>query len=248
MQAKIVISAVFFILLSGGASAYQSGDFFVRFGAAHVSPDDSSDGIAIPALGVSPIPGTQAEVATDTQLGLTLNYMFSESLGIELLAATPFSHKITADLAAAGIAGVGKVVAGETKHLPPTLSLVFYPLASNDTSIQPYLGLGLNFTAFFQEQVNQQLEDGTPVITSALGTDLGVSTLPMKLQLKDSWGLAAQIGVDLKLDEKWHLNASVRWIDIDTEATFSAAGADIISVDNVSIDPYVYQLNLGYKF
>lgn len=86
------------------------------------------------------------------------------------------------------------------------------------------------------------------MITDALGTDLGVSTLPMKLDLEDSWGLAAQIGVDLKLDEKWHLNASVRWIDIDTEATFSAAGADIISVNNVSIDPYVYQLNLGYKF
>jgi len=248
MNANIVIAALFSILVSGGASAYFTGNFFIRFGAAHVSPDDSSDGIAIPALGLSPIPGTQAEVATETQLGLTFNYMFSKALGVELLASTPFSHKITADLAAAGISGVADVAAGEAKHLPPTVSLVFYPLASNDSSIQPYLGLGLNFTEFFQEQVNQELEDGTPVITDALGTDLGVSTLPMKLDLEDSWGLAAQIGVDLKLDEKWHLNASVRWIDIDTEATFSAAGADIISVNNVSIDPYVYQLNLGYKF
>jgi outer membrane protein len=248
MKSKSVISAVFFILFSGGASAYQTGEFFVRFGAAHVAPDDSSNGIAIPALSVLSISGTEAQVASDTQLGLTFNYMFSNRLGIEVLASTPFSHTITADLAAAGISGLGDVVAGEAKHLPPTLSVIFYPLATNDSSIQPYLGLGINFTVFLQERVDQSLEDGIPVIASALGTDLGVSTLPMKLDLDDSWGLAAQIGIDVALNQKWHLNTSIRWIDIDTEATFSSAGTDIISVDDVAIDPYVYQINLGYKF
>lgn len=248
MNAKLVIAALLSILVSGGASAYQTGEFFVRFGAAHVAPDDSSNGIAIPALSVPSISGTEAQVASDTQLGLTFNYMFSNALGIEVLASTPFSHKITADLEAAGISGLGDVVAGETKHLPPTVSVVFYPLATNNSSIQPYLGLGINFTTFFQESVDQELEDGTPVIASALGTDLGVGTLPMKLDLDDSWGLAAQIGVDVALNEKWHLNASIRWIDIDTEATFSSDGADIIRVGDVSIDPYVYQFNLGYKF
>ena len=50
MRSKSVISAVFFILFSGGAPAYQAGEFFVRFGAAHVAPDDSSSCYSIRLL------------------------------------------------------------------------------------------------------------------------------------------------------------------------------------------------------
>ncbi|NIB44024.1 outer membrane beta-barrel protein [Pseudomaricurvus alkylphenolicus] len=244
-------AAVSAAVVSTQAFAYQAGDFFVRTGAATVAPDESSDGLAVPALdgvngfdGAAELGGTGVEVDDDTQLGLTVTYMMSESLGVELLAATPFTHDITADLG-----GLGKVNAGETTHLPPTLSLVWYPMGTSG-QFKPYLGAGINYTIFFEEEVSSDLEAGlSPVADAITGVSVGLpSPMPLDLELEDSVGLAFQAGVDVALDDKWHLNASVRWIDIDTEAKIKSSGTTIIEIDNIEIDPLVYQINLGYKF
>jgi outer membrane protein len=64
--------------------------------------------------------------------------------------------------------------------------------------------------------------------------------------LKDSWGLAAQVGMDYMLTENVMLNAQVRYIDIDTTATADTALGKV-KVD-VDVDPFVYMVGLGYKF
>lgn len=221
------------------ALSYEAGDMFVRAGAVRVAPDESSDGIAIPALDVAAIAGTDAQVNNDTQLGLTFTYMASNWLGIEVLAATPFEHNITANLD--GHTSGLSVPAGSTKHLPPTVSAVYYLRSDTSQVVQPYVGAGINYTVFFSEAVAPELEALTGVLAEADGP------IAMKLKLDDSWGLAFQAGVDVALDGNWHVNGSVRWIDIETEATFSN-GTDVITVGNVAIDPWVYQINVGYTF
>lgn len=239
MKMKLAV-VLFSSLLATSTLAYEAGDFFIRFGAVTVAPDESSDGVAIPALGVSPISGTEAEVDDETQLGITLNYMFSSTLGVELLAATPFTHQITANLN--GHTPGLKTRAGETKHLPPTLSVVYYPMGESGSAVQPYVGLGLNYTIFFEEDVNSDLEELTGVLAGAAGP------VPMKLKLDNSFGAAVQAGVGYQINENWHLNAAIRWIDINTDATFTSALGDTITVDDVEIDPFVYQINVGYTF
>ncbi|MFN3239008.1 MAG: OmpW family outer membrane protein [Pseudomonadales bacterium] len=44
------------------------------------------------------------------------------------------------------------------------------------------------------------------------------------------------------------MNAAIRYIDIETDAVFESALGDTITVDNVSIDPMVYQFTFGYSF
>ncbi|MOA51881.1 Outer membrane protein W precursor [compost metagenome] len=107
--------------------------------------------------------------------------------------------------------------------------MVYYPLASQ-SAFQPYVGLGVNYTMFFQEDL------------SSYHSGLGFSNL----ELDDSIGLAAQIGADYMLTDRVMLNAQVRWIDIDTEAT-ADLGPNKVKVD-VDIDPMVYMVGLGYKF
>ena len=51
--------------------------------------------------------------------------MFSSHWGIELLAATPFSHDVKLKGTSVNAAN-GKL--GSLKQLPPTLSVVYYPL------------------------------------------------------------------------------------------------------------------------
>jgi len=69
-------------LLFGAASvsAYEAGDFIVRAGAAQVDPNDDSDPLK---LNGGVLPGTEAEVDDDTQLGLTFTYMVTDILVLD---------------------------------------------------------------------------------------------------------------------------------------------------------------------
>ena len=53
---------------------------------------------------------------------------------------------------------------------------------------------------------------------------------------------------DYHIDDHWSVNASVRYIDIDTEATFTAAGGGVPGKVSVDIDPIVVSLMVGYTF
>lgn len=225
---SLTINAVLAGTLLMGATAamaYQPGDFIVRAGAANVDPNDDSDALALNGNAAT-WPGSEAEVDDDTQLGITLTYMIKEHWGIGLLAATPFDHDIKADL------GNGtKLDAGSTKHLPPTVTLQYFPMAA-DSKFQPYIGAGINYTNFFDEDVDSELE-------GVLGHG--------SLELDDSWGYAFQIGADYQINEHWLVNASIWYLDIDTDAKFKFDSGDVIKAD-VDIDPMVYMVGVGYKF
>ena len=209
------------------AHAHQAGDIIVRAGAITVDPQESSSDIWVGALGTD-VAGTKATLDSDTQLGLNFAYMLTNNIGIELLAATPFSHDVGVKGMPGGFAGLnGKL--GELKHLPPTLSVLYYPLDAS-SAFQPYVGAGINYTWFFDTKLSSEAEGK------------GFSGLDMK----DSWGLAAQVGMDYMLTDNIMLNPQVRYIDIETTGTTHILG-DKVKVD-VDVDPFVYMVGLGYKF
>lgn len=198
------------------AQAYEAGDLILRTGAVAVDPREDSGNVR---LGGAP---TDLKVGVDSnvQLGLTGTYMLSDKLGLGLLAATPFNHTINLN-------GVSELA--EIKHLPPTLTLQYFPLGSG-SALQPFVGAGVNYTTFFSEDFRSG--------PSADGFD--------DLSLDDSWGLALEAGVDYMLTDNIVVNAAIWYADIDTEASFNVGGTPgKVSVD---IDPYVYMVGLGYKF
>ncbi|TNH13935.1 OmpW family protein [Halomonas sp. BL6] len=190
------------LAISSQAIAYGAGDFFTRVGVAKVAPKSDNGSLAGGAFAV--------DVQDKTDFAFTLGYRFHDKLGVELLAALPFEHDIQLN---------GESLAS-TKHLPPTLTLQYYPLGGSDARVQPYVGAGINYTRFSDEQL-------------AIG----------ELDLDDSWGAAAQIGVDLLIDEHWALNAAAWYLDIDTDATVNGAAAG-----TVAIDPMVVMAGLSYRF
>jgi outer membrane protein len=154
-------------------------------------------------------------VNVDTGASLTFNgtYMFAPHWGAELLAAMPFAHDINLN-------GGGKVA--ETKHLPPTLSLQYH--FNPNAAWRPYVGAGLNYTLFFNEKT-----------VGALAGN--------KLKLDPSWGMAAQVGMDVDLGSDWFANVDARWFDIDTAATLNGT-----KLGTVQIDPYAFGLSIGRRF
>ncbi|MAX33664.1 outer membrane protein [Onishia taeanensis] len=181
---------------------YGAGDIFTRIGVAKVSPKSDNGSLASGSIDV--------DVQSESGPAFTLGYRFTDKLGVELLAAKPFEHDIKLN-------GANQA---STKHLPPTLTLQYYPLGGTQARVQPYAGLGVNYTTFSDEKV-----DGS------------------SLELDDSWGAAGQVGVDLVIDDHWALNAAAWYLDIDTDA--KVGGND---VGTVEIDPVVVMAGLSYRF
>lgn len=216
--------------------AYEQGDWILRVGATTVDPDTSSDDINLPTGLVA-----EADVDKDTQLGIIPAYMITDTWAVEVLAATPFKHDIEAQGKGA-ISGTN-LNAGSTKQLPPTVSIQWYP-RGGQSGWQPYIGAGLNYTVFFDEDVDNQL-------VSLLGSLTDGAVNSADLDLDDSFGFALQAGVDIPVNEHWAFNVGVWYLDIDTtaEITAKANGATVTKVKfDVDIDPWVYNIGVAYKF
>lgn len=209
---KLAVAALVLSTLSGGAYAHEEGEFFVRAGTATVRPSAGSDNV-LGSLG-------SFQVDNNTQLGLTFTYMATDNIGIELLAATPFRHKV-------GTGPTGTLAT--VHHLPPTLMAQWY-FGDASSKVRPYIGAGINYTTFFNNDFNDT------------GKEAGLSDL----QIDDSWGAAGQVGLDYLIDRDWLINMSVWYMDIDTKVKFKAGGEQ----QNVStrLDPWAFMFAVGYRF
>ncbi len=213
------------------AVAYDQGEWIVRVGGTMVDPDTESDKIDV--AGLATLDGV--DVDDDTQTGITVTYMLTDSWAVELLAATPFEHDISVN-------GVG-IAAGSAKQLPPTLTFMWYPRGGKP-GWQPFVGAGVNYTYFWDEEVDKELEAALGIITEPVTGS--TAPVPADLDLDDSWGLAARAGFDYPINDKWSFSASLWWIDIDTEATIKT---DLANVKfDVELDPLVYMFGVSYKF
>lgn len=225
------------------ALAHQKGDFIVRSGAVVVQPNDHSTDLDIvnPALGVAS--GAKVGVDRDTQLGISFTYFVHDKVAVELLGATPFEHDV---MAADAVSGLGKL--GSTKQLPPTLSLQYYPLGG-EGKFQPYVGVGVNYTIFFEEDTTPTMSTAVDALGAALGAP-GLATSSTDLDLDDSIGLAAQVGFDFEITKNMGVNAAVWYADIDSsgEVTAQTAAGEVTSYVDVEIDPLVYMVGAYIKF
>jgi outer membrane protein len=206
---KMLATILLLTLIAIPARGHEQGDWILRAGVGVVDPQGT-------AYTDPDDPTFQINIDRGTSATLTGAYMFSDNWAFEVLASWPFSHDINLE-------GVGKIAA--TDHLPPTFSLQYHFVPGG--KFQPYAGLGVNYTTFFNTDVE-------PILPGAT------------LDLDNSFGVAAQLGADMMLNDKWLLNFDFRWISIESDATlFDGVDSETVSI---SIDPLVYSVNLGYKF
>ena len=217
MKTQISIALLTSLLaLSPAAHA----NFSVNLGAINVNPDNSGS-----AINEAPSLGLKGD--SNTQLGITVDYAFNDNWVLELIAATPFSHDVN------GTGGLAGNKIANIKHLPPSLVAQYHFL---DTSYQlrPFIGVGVNYTTFFDEQPSQALK-------ATLGTD------DVKVELDDSVGFLVQVGANYTMDDHWGLHAMVSIMDIDTDATVYANNAKALT-STVELDPVVAMFGVKYSF
>jgi len=192
------------------AMAQSKGDWTLGVGVHAVDPKSDAGDLNGAALGLGKL---STKVDSDVKPTVTFEYFVADNVGIEVLAALPFKHDVSID-------GVGKV--GETKQLPPVVSLQYH--FTNSSKVTPFVGLGVNYTKFFS--------------TDSKGALAGT-----KLKLEDSWGLAAHAGLDFAVSDKGALRVDMRWADIDTKVKVNGN-----KLGTAKIDPLVYGVAYVFKF
>ncbi|MDO8827654.1 OmpW family protein [Methylophaga sp.] len=216
------------ILLAAGLAspistvmAYEAGDWLIRGRIINVNPNDSSGSLTVNGVDTG---SKGVKVDSDTVPELDITYMITRNWGVELILGYS-EHTVKGEKSWAGL---GNVI--DTKVLPPTLTLQYHFLP--DSNIRPYIGAGVNYTYFFDEKVP----------SSSVLSNSGD-----KVKLESSWGWAAQVGVDIAINQDWFVNMDIKYLDIDTTARFknTAVGSAKINAD---IDPFVYGIGIGRRF
>lgn len=199
------------------ALAYEAGDLIVRGRIISVDPQDDSSTISLDGISAA---GSSATVDSDIMPEVDFTYMIDPHWALELILAYT-EHDVDTSLL-----GLGNFV--ETKVLPPTLTLQYH--FAPTSNVRPYVGAGINYTYFFDSQVRGDLD--------IPGSDIDID---------DSWGLAAQAGVDIDLNETWFVNFDVKYIDIDADAHIKDSVVSDIKVD-IDVDPIVWGIGIGRVF
>ena len=200
MLSALVAGTVLVTPLLAAADCFgEARPWMLRLGAHNIDP---AGGASHTAAG---------DIEAKSKVGPTFNvdYRLCHNFNLDLLAALPY----TQDLKLNG------QEAGSTRHLPPTLTVQYPPVP--DADFDPYVGIGVNRTFFF----NESLSNGP------------------ELELSNTWGFAAQGGLDWKLTPQWLVGADLRYIQIEPEASVNGA-----PIGRVKINPLAYGISIGYRF
>lgn len=180
LSAAIIASSAF--VASQAAMAYETGDILIRGGYAKVDPD-----------------GDDADYLSDESgfIG-SLGYMVHDKIGVTLGSSEEFEH----DIEDSG------VTAGSFDSQPIDLMVQYYPLGGMDSRIQPYAGVGANYTRFSGE-------------SSGLNID-------------NTWAPKGELGIDLSITRNVSLNGFASYTDL--EADYSYAGvSDEAEIDPITV-------------
>ena len=107
---------------------------------------------------------------------------------------------------------------GSTWLLPPSLLVKVHPLPK--AKISPYVGAGFNVVMPFNEQAN--------------GADLKIDT---------SVGLAAQVGVDIPINENLYFNLDGKYYTTVTNARINNGPKN-----HLRVNPFIFGVGLQYRF
>ncbi len=207
---------------AGSANAQSAGSWLVRVGATKVTPHVDSGDLSPPSL-----PGTKADIKSDTELCGGITYMLSDNLAVDVPLATPLKHDV---VGAGAIAGVGKI--GELRALPVTV-LGQYRFLEASSPFRPYVDAGLTYAKFYKEK-------STAALSALTG---GTPANPTTIKVDPKLALTVALGASMMLGERWFADAHFSKTFLKTRATLSTG-----QTLDATLNPTAVGLNVGYKF
>ncbi|NQD38947.1 OmpW family protein [Permianibacter sp. IMCC34836] len=200
----VAVSLGLIVALNSSVVLAEESPWLFRFRALNLDMDSQSSGEVLPADAIS----VSDKVIPD----FNISYFFTPNWAAELVLTIPQEHDVKVE-------GLGNI--GSFKHLPPTLTLAYH--FSPDSNFRPYVGAGINYTLFMDE-------------------DMQVGNAEVTLE-NDSIGAAYRVGFDWVINKDWLLNVDVKKILIGSDVYLD--GTKISSLD---VDPLAIGVGIGWYF
>lgn len=210
--------------LSTLAAVAQEYKWSQELGYYSIVPDVSSSEISGPGLP----PATAIDVDDGGSFLLTTTYHHTGNLSYEFFYSTP----LELDAEAAGSIEVFGDI-GTFEYLAPTL-IANWTFGNSSWALRPYVGLGINRMIYTSEEANATLNGALGGATS--------------LDIEDTWGVAATLGLTWNISDRWYLTGSYVLIPTDPTITISTPDVGTVRTVELDVDLDVAYLNLGYRF
>jgi outer membrane protein len=230
MIARITV-IVFGLLIASAAMNARADDVLsnsFRVGAYYIDYHTHADDITGPYVPPGVNLRLKAVVTPYFAYVRRLNGHFS----VELAAGVPPKTKTVAK----GPSALGSVpydgqVIVTAKWLAPTL-LLHYNFLDESYSVRPYIGIGVNYTKFYDRQ------------STAAGN--AASGGPTSISLPSSVGPAGTVGISYRVTPRFSVYASYSMSQVNTHLTANTAG--VIRTSHIEFNPHAAVLSVGYSF
>jgi len=126
----------------------------------------------------------------------------------------------------------GSASLGSVDVLPPIFTLQWHFVDLVPEGVDPYVGVGFNFNHFDNE--SGALSDG--------GTVDG-TTVPA-VRVEDTFGFAAETGIDFPITENVFVNATYKFVTFDADVDAVGGG----EVGNLDTNLHIVGAGIGYHF
>ncbi|GHE22816.1 OmpW/AlkL family protein [Halomonas urumqiensis] len=202
-KSTIICSAVIsasLLLTSQAALAFGAGDIFVRGGIAKTDTKDQN--------GTLDVAG-DLNVYNARGLYYGVGYLFTDKIGMELSGQEPVDHILVTG-------NVGNI--GTVDRTPVNLMANYYPLGGMASRVQPYVGVGINYTHFSGEELEG-------------------------LDVDNTYGVVGQAGVDLAITDNLMLNGFANYADVKADVSLGAA-----ELGEADIRPLTVGGGITYRF
>ena len=171
LSAAIIAGSTF--VASQAALAYEAGDVLIRGGIAEVDPEGDADSM----------------ISNENGFVGSLGYMVHDKLAVTLGTGEEFEHEFN-----------DGAFSGDFEQQPFDLMVQYYPLGGLDSRVQPYAGVGANYTRFSSES------DG--------------------LSIDNTWSAKGELGVDLLVTDYLSLNGFASYTDLDADYSLNGVSGE----------------------
>jgi outer membrane immunogenic protein len=189
----------------------------------------------------TPFIGSNTTISSSVIPEIDVSYFLNKNWAIEAICCVSPHH----------VTGQGPLYAQSVIKswvFPPSLLLQYH--FTNFGALQPYLGVGVNYTAFWGTRPGNQ-NFVAPVLNPALNATMNALTVqPATIigtataaSITSSWGVVGQGGLDYMLNEHWGVNLDVKYIMMEPNAHVWG----VASTAPLNAGPVAVPLNLAVK-
>lgn len=216
--------------------------FYLRLGASFIYPQDDATALKYDLLQHWDLYNTRWKIDDDTTWNFSTAWRPLPYFGLEFLYIGGAEHH--ADLTRFSYyPGRDNIRFGDFKTTSANLFANWY--MTDETCLgQPYLGVGVNYTDFYDDKLDRQFQDYL--------VDSGLAVRSSYFGMGHSWGVSAQLGLDWRLgqDRSWLINGAILYTDADTDAQVifpTKPGYERLYFD-YDYNPWTLNLGVTYEF